>query len=308
MIEEALEALERAGVGFSIRKGPSSDEELPEGGEIDLAVASAQLPALDRALTGAGFFHLRAPGHLDHHFYVSCRDGRWLKVDVKTPPGKLTGGLRRIASSLGMRRPVGLRRAGPVIAVVGPDGAGKGSIIEALRTRIPLGVVVIYLGAPKKTPATLPAPPDAPPASKDPPSPVRETVWILVRWLRTWRRLLVAYGKAWRGLVVLCDRYPVEVLATRPPRTRLGAPLERFVLGRLLPRPDALVVLDAPGEVLFARKGEHSPEVLDRWRQGYRETLVPRGAFVVPTDGPLKASVDAVSEIVWGRLRARRRW
>lgn len=310
MISEALEALRRAGVEFTFRKGPTSDEELPEGGEIDLGVERSQLPALDRALVGAGLFRLAAPGHLDHHFYLGFEDGRWLKVDVKTP-STLSGGLRRrIARSFGIRRPVTLRRAGPLVAVVGPDGAGKGSVIAALERRIPLGVVVAYFGGPKKD-GEARAPtvsPDKARREAPLPHPARETAWVVLRWARAWRRLLGAYGRAWRGLVVVCDRYPLEVLATKPRRTKLGAPVERFLFGRLWPRPDALIVLDAPGEVLFARKGEHSPEILDRWRGGYREALVPLGAYVVSTEGPIDESVAKVSGIVWEALRARRRW
>ena len=309
MISEALEALREQGVDFTFRKGPRSDDELPQGGEIDLAVERHDLDALHRALVGAGLFHLAAPGHLDHHFYLACEEGRWLKVDVKTP-SRGSGGLRRrLARSLGLRRPVGLRRAGPIVAVVGPDGAGKGSVIAALRDRIPLGVVVLYFGAPKKA-STRQAAAAASEAASRPgePNPAREAAWVVLRWLRAWRRMRRAYAKSWRGLVVICDRYPLEVLATRPRRTRLAAPLERFLFGTLWPRPDALVVLDAPGEVLFARKGEHSPEILDRWRAGYLEKLVPRGAYVVSTEGSLEGSVAHVSSIVWEALRTRRRW
>ncbi|MDQ4096067.1 MAG: hypothetical protein M3174_07690 [Actinomycetota bacterium] len=304
MIDQAVGALERAGVPFSFRKGPRSDEELPDGGEIDLAVERSELPRVGRALGQAGFFHLEAPGHLDHHFYVRAAQGRWLKVDVKTPPrgGRL---VRRLARSLGMGRPVALRRAAPVIAIVGPDGAGKGSIIEALRARIPLGVSVAYFGAAKKPGSERDR---ASEGSGAGPHPAKETAWIVLRWLKAWRRLLGVYAKAWRGVIVLCDRYPVELLATRPRRTRLGAPVERFLFGRLWPTPDALVVLDAPGEVLFARKGEHSPEILERWRRAYVETLGPRGARVVSTEGPLEESVAAVSEIVWDELCRRRGW
>ena len=306
MIGEAVAALEREGVRFSFRKGPRRDEELPEGGEIDLAVDRSELARLRSALEETGFFPLRAPGHVDHHFFLAARAGRWLKVDVKTPPrgGRLG---RRLRRSVGMRRPVSLRRAAPVVAIVGPDGAGKGSIVTALRARIPLGVSVAYFGGAKKADGADPVD-RAPEERAGGPNPGKETAWIVLRWVRAWRRLLGVYAKAWRGVIVLCDRFPVEMLATRPRRTRLGAPVERFLFGRLWPRPDALVVLDAPGEVLFARKGEHSPEVLERWRRGYLEALTPRGARVVSTEGPLEESVAAVSSIVWDELCRRRRW
>ncbi|MDQ4142746.1 MAG: hypothetical protein M3198_03225 [Actinomycetota bacterium] len=306
MIREAVEALDDAGVRYSFRKGPRTDAQLPAGGEIDLAVERSEMKKVHCALTGAGFFHLQAPGHLDHHFYVTARDGLWLKVDLKTPAGAASAGfLGRLRRSLGMRRPVGLRRAGPVVAIVGPDGAGKGSLIDLLRARLPLGVAVVYFGAPKKAGSPRA---EATPPPEESPNPLRECAWIVLRWGKAWRRLLGAYARAWRGSVVLCDRYPVEVLATRPRRTRLGAPIERALFGRLVPLPDALVVLDAPGEALFVRKGEHSPEILERWRRGYVESLGPKGARIVSTDRPLEESFAEVSDIVFEQLRARRRW
>lgn len=304
MIDQAVEALERSGVRFSFRKGPTTDGELPDGGEVDLAVDAAEVPKLDAALKAAGLFHMKAPGHLDHRFYMASAAGRWVKFDVKTPARRRwMGGLTR---RLGMRRPVSVRRTGPIVAIVGPDGAGKGTAIAELRRRIPMGVAVIYLGGRKKAGRSARAP--GPGEAAKPTRPAREVAWIGVRWLRVWRLLASAYAKAWRGLVVLCDRHPIEILATRPPRTRLGERVERFAFGRLLPRPDALVVLDAPGEVLFERKGEHSPDVLERWRRGYLDALVPLGARVVSTERPLDESVSEISAIVWDELRARRGW
>ena len=107
--------------------------------------------------------------------------------------------------------------------------------------------------------------------------------------------------------MVLCDRHPVEVLAVRPDRTPAGRRVEELLFVRLVPRPDRIVVLDAPGEVLHARKGEHDPETLERWRQGYLRTFVPPGA-VVPTTGPVQQSVDALLAVLWEETSRRQRW
>jgi len=69
-----------------------------------------------------------------------------------------------------------------------------------------------------------------------------------------------------------------------------------------------LELLDAPGAALFARKGEQTPGLLEEWRQRYREVLVPRGAVVVSTVGPIQESIASVSEIIFRALAARRRW
>ena len=84
--------------------------------------------------------------------------------------------------------------------------------------------------------------------------------------------------------------------------------LERVVFGRLMPWPDAVAVLDAPGEVLYARKREHSPNVLEHQRQRYRDTFVPRGARLISTINGVDAAISEASALVWAALRERRRW
>jgi thymidylate kinase len=45
--------------------------------------------------------------------------------------------------------------------------------------------------------------------------------------------------------------------------------LHRWCLAKLYPRPDLVIFLDAPAEVLFARKGEASLQWLESRRQAY---------------------------------------
>ena len=82
----------------------------------------------------------------------------------------------------------------------------------------------------------------------------------------------------------------------------------RVAFGRLMPWPDAVAVLDAPGEVLYARKREHSPNVLEHQRQRYRDTFVPRGARLISTINGVDAAISEASALVWAALRERRRW
>src|SRR4029079_7795728 len=49
----------------------------------------------------------------------------------------------------------------------------------------------------------------------------------------------------------------------------LGRRIHGFVLGRLYPRPDLVIYLDAPAEVLFARKVEGTIESLEERRREY---------------------------------------
>ncbi len=134
---------------------------------------------------------------------------------------------------------------------------------------------------------------------------LRELAFLSRKWLHTMPTVATVDAAAWRGHVVLLDRHPIDAVAVRPRRTLWGARLERLLVTRLTPAPDALIVLDAPGEVLFARKGEHSPEALDAWRAGYRR--LPGAVLVDATMSPDEV-VDEVSRHVWRQLAVRRGW
>jgi thymidylate kinase len=302
MMEAVLTDLRAAGVQAEVRKPPPSDLQAA-GGELDLSVSRSDWSRTREALESKGWRYLSAPGRLDHRFMLRCDAGTWFKIDVKLSPAARVGPrIRRLLFAAASRLPVSARRAGPVVAVLGPDGAGKGSVTAALIERVPVAVTVAYFGSRSRNPSGVKA------ATKSDPPAWRESAWLLVRLGRTWFRLASAYARARRGEIVLCDRHPLEVLAVRPERRPFNRKLERFLLSRLVPRPDAIVVLDASGEVLFERKGEHSPDILNRWRANYLEEFVPRGATVVSTETDLQSTIAAVSQLVWEELCERRRW
>lgn len=309
----AFDALSGAGTPFRLRKGVIWHR--PTSREVDLWIEARDLPGAERALGAAGFRRATARGHGRHRFFVTERDGRWLKLDVKLPARGLAArwdgsGPARTVRSLLRRIPLSPHRAGPVIAVVGPDGAGKGTVIRELRERVPLATATVYLGARRRAPQ-----PPAPPAGDGTrdgngvplPGSLRQVAFVLRNAARTWRRLLPAYARAWRGAIVLCDRHPLELLAIQPDRAPAAEVLERLLV-RLIPRPDAIVVLDAPADVLYRRKPEHPVERLERWRAAYAESLKPLGAVEVGTTDSLDLTMAQVSRVVWDALRARRGW
>jgi len=293
-----LAALASAGVAFESRKETATDPWASEG-ELDIAVARRDLSQVEHALRGARLYRLRANGHPGHRFFLGQAEGRWVKVDAKFAASRTA----RFVAPLTRRLPVGLRRRGPTIAVLGPDGAGKGTVIARLCERIPIGVTVIYLGSGASGGMTTP------PAPRVDPHPLREIAFVLRKAVRVWPKLARGSLAARRGHVVLFDRHPIETLAIKPERSSpAAARLERFVAAHLTPWPDAIIVLDAHAELLYRRKREHPLEVLEAWRRAYAETFVPRGAVVVNTSGPRGRAVDAASNIVWDALRRRGRW
>lgn len=340
-LRETLDCLERVGVRYAIRNAPERIDAPLAGDDVDVVVRPRQLADAGRVLRAAGFRRVREHGHAGHQFYVDCDDeGRWLKVDVvsllrygdkvldveqvlerrmridgvwvasqehralhaalraASPPESVT-----LREKLARQMPVGLRRRGAVVAVLGPDGAGKGSVIACLNASLPVARTVVYFGHRR------PAHSESRRALADMPRPAwRETAFILRRAVAVWLRLTRAYVAAWRGHVVLCDRHPLDIAAVLPTRSRAAAAVEQLVLRWLTPRPDAVVTLDASGEELFRRKQEHDPVTLERWRQGYLAVAAgPRGT-VVSTAGSLDDTVTAVSQIVWRTFATRNRW
>jgi thymidylate kinase len=81
------------------------------------------------------------------------------------------------------------------------------------------------------------------------------------------------YGKArWHqanGRFVIFDRYTYDAMLPSSKKLSRGKELRRWALAHACPAPDLILFLDAPGEVLYARKGEHSPAFLEEQRQGY---------------------------------------
>jgi thymidylate kinase len=120
-----------------------------------------------------------------------------------------------------------------------------------------------------------------------------------------WWRVAQGAVHSARGRVVVFDRYTYDALL---PVTGSWRALKRpyfWVLAHLAPRPDLVLVLDLPGEVAFARKGEFTPEGLEAVRQGFL-TLAPRlNAEVVDAAvAPEQVRADVVARI-WRHHRAR---
>jgi thymidylate kinase len=99
------------------------------------------------------------------------------------------------------------------------------------------------------------------------------------------------------------DRFTYDVLLPSPGinlRGRITAQLVR----RLCAEPQLVIVLDAPAELMFARKGEQGIEELDRRRTAYREVARTRPYSVVID---ARQSIDAVRAeartALWSTLR-----
>ena len=195
------------------------------------------------------------------------------------------------------------------VAVIGPDGAGKSTITRRLLQELPLPVRYVYMGVNLESsnlvlPTTrlileikrlrggrpdMAGPPDPTRVKALPRHPLKRAFKELKTSLRLanliaeeWFRQLVVWYYHRRGVIVLSDRhffcdYYAHDIATDRSQLPLARRLHGFLLDRFYPRPDLLICLDAAPEILFARKGEGTPALLESRRQEYLqlEDVVP---------------------------------
>ena len=189
------------------------------------------------------------------------------------------------------RKPLtALYRRGPSVALLGPDGAGKSHLVRELPGAFPLEVRTFYLGL-------------YPAGSEHHRGP--KGLGFVLRLGGMWRRYARARFHQLRGRMALFDRHPYDARLTPRTRPRRADRLRRAVLGHALPAPDLLLILDAPGDVLYARKPEHPADVLEAEMVRYRELAgrLPRAELVDATRSPDEVLDDVVTRIwrVWAR-------
>lgn len=203
-----------------------------------------------------------------------------------------------------------LRPTGLVVAVLGPDGAGKSTVIEGLRCELSqvfrrtrqfhLRPRLLRRGGPASAPVTDPH--GLPPRGKLA-SLAKLGLFVLDAWVG--HALCVSPLKR-RSSLVIFDRYAQDVLAD-PLRYRLSTPRWlNAVLLRPVPLPDLWLILDAPAPVLRGRKAEVSEAACAAQLAGYRHLLreLPH-AVGIDTAQPQQASIAAACEAVLACMRER---
>ena len=238
-----------------------------------------------------------------------------------------------------------LRRKSPAaggltVALVGPDGAGKTTVIDQVVKWLGwrLSLRVSYLGTARPSTSTA-AFQSLGRVARRAPNALRPFIGpaaagILARWaslviaLRYLaeardrdRRAREGRRMAMNGALVVFDRYPLDWvrLATRPvdgPRiAELGDASGRGLLARLrrreeaiyarIPPPDLGILLTVDPETALARKGSASPEGIARKAEAVLDAARSgSGEDVVAIDAaqPLEDVVRAVEDEIWRRL------
>ncbi len=174
------------------------------------------------------------------------------------------------------------------VALIGPDGAGKSTVADQVMASLPFPARRIYMGVHLEASSTMlpttrlamavkhargggdmsawAGAPDATPKHRGPVANVRAGL-RMANWIaEEWYRQAVAAIEQRRGRVVVfdrhffCDYYATDI-APRTGRRPMLRRIHGYNLRRLYPRPDLVILLDAPAEVFFARKGEGTLEV-----------------------------------------------
>lgn len=175
-------------------------------------------------------------------------------------------------------------RKGSFVLIVGPDGTGKSTLalglVNATKREFP-NVVHMHW-----RPGLLPRPgglmgieagDPSDPHAREPHGSALSFMLLTYHWLDfflgSWLRIVPVRARG--GLIVMERGWPD--IAVDPRRYHLALP-SRLVerLGRLLPAPDLVIVLQADPEALTRRKAELPPQELSRQIARWREISFPR--------------------------------
>ena len=244
------------------------------------------------------------------------------------PPGKARYWLDKI----GARARAYVQPEGLMVAFLGTDGVGKSTVTSRVerdlapafssteRYHRPVETVLWRMrqrikrfrtrsSSVESTDASEPGTDAQAMSSEAPPRGLPASVLKLGLWWADYTvlgYLLTIYPRLVRSTLVLFDRYYQDLLVY-PRSYRYGGPLwlARFV-GHLIPRPQLVFLLDAPPEVIQARKQELTFEQTAYERQAYLDVVrrLPN-AHVVDASKPIDAVVNEIEEVILDHMADR---
>ena len=255
--------------------------------------------AADGASPLADWFDERA-GHTNSRAVATAiREGEWRRLAAlggamrsamrRKDAGALASGGRRAALQRLTKVRTLLFGRGMSVALLGPDGAGKSTLAKGLAETFYFPVRTVYMGLYGQG------------AGRRPPR------GLLGRLRRQWGGYLRGVVHAARGRLVVYDRWGYDARLGASETAGLRSRIRRWLLANALPAPDLVILLDAPPELLLARKGEHDVELLRLHRGAYLELAksLPH-AHVVAADRDPDTVRREVTKLIWDCMRSRR--
>lgn len=202
---------------------------------------------------------------------------------------------------------------GLFVGILGPDGSGKSSVIERYVPALAgsfSGVQYFHLRPYLLGGTTQARTPNTDPHGQPPRSVLVSTIKLMYLWtdyvLGFYFRVRPLLA---RGRLVIFDRYYQDLLID-PRRFRYSGSMRLArLLAHMIPLPDLMLVLDAPAEVLQARKQEVPAAESARQAEAYRAIAAPlevrgRAALIdasLPLDEVVRASVERTRSLLAAR-------
>jgi len=226
------------------------------------------------------------------------------------------------------------------VALIGPDGAGKTTLARMIEKSFPVPVKYLYMGVSvdssnmalpttrvveyfkrrrrQKQGVTLSK--NIPPNRRNgrhKKSKWRALLRLANRLAEEWYRQFLSWKFRRQGHVVIYDRHykfdfeldkvPREDEVSAREKRRFTDWLHRWFLAKIYPAPDVVIYLDAPAEVLFARKGEFTLE----WLESRRQAFITQGKktpnfFRIDATQPLETVHANVAERIMQFYQKRR--
>lgn len=198
-----------------------------------------------------------------------------------------------------------LPESGLHVVFLGPDGVGKSTVIETVQTRVADAFLSVkyqtfarslLANKPKASPHALP------PRSKFQ-SMLKVAWWLNCYTLGYFKSI---HPTRCRGGLAINHRYLIDAVVD-PKRYRYsGSPQWLWTIWAVAPKPDLMVFLDAPADVIWARKKETTLEETTQQRDGYRALAEKLSmARVVNTNQEPAKSIDEVTELILGLMASR---
>ncbi|MEX2137767.1 MAG: hypothetical protein WD894_00785 [Pirellulales bacterium] len=224
------------------------------------------------------------------------------------------------------------------VALIGPDGAGKTTIGRRLEHQLPLPVKYVYMGintaaSNHMLPTTRlacavkrafgayreqggPRDPTAKPRgakglARRVAATVKSTLSLCNRLAEECYRQVVTWYYTRRRNIVVFDRhyfpdyYAYDVESNRRNKS-LAQRIHGFFLARIYPQPHLMILLDAPADVLWARKREGTLALLEQRRMDYlRVGEVVKHFVIVDANRPEAEVADDVRNVIWRFYQSR---